>query len=50
MSGDGLGDEGRDRVVAAFGKEKHERLGRIKAEWDPDNVFHGKQNIEPPRR
>lgn len=44
-----IGDEGRDRIIAAFGRDKYDRLAKIKAEWDPDNVFHGNQNIKPAR-
>jgi FAD/FMN-containing dehydrogenase len=42
-----IGDEGEDRVRAAFGDEKYRRLAAIKGEWDPENVFRGNQNIKP---
>jgi FAD/FMN-containing dehydrogenase len=41
-----IGDEGADRVRAAFG-DAYDRLATIKASWDPDNVFRGNQNIVP---
>jgi FAD/FMN-containing dehydrogenase len=42
-----IGDEGEDRIRAAFGSEKYGRLAAIKGEWDPTNVFKGNQNIRP---
>jgi FAD/FMN-containing dehydrogenase len=41
-----LGDEGIDRVRAAFGAN-YDRLVAIKAKYDPTNVFRSTQNIEP---
>jgi FAD/FMN-containing dehydrogenase len=42
-----LGDEGEQRVRAAYSPATWERLTAIKAEWDPDNVFRLNQNIPP---
>jgi FAD/FMN-containing dehydrogenase len=42
-----LGDEGRDRVRAAYGEETYDRLVALKDRYDPDNFFHLNQNIEP---
>ena len=42
-----LGDEGGDRVRAAFGAERHARLAAVKARFDPRNVFRGNHTIEP---
>ncbi|MGH2993979.1 MAG: FAD-binding oxidoreductase [Solirubrobacterales bacterium] len=42
-----IGDEGEDRLVAGFGRENYERLARVKAEYDPDNLFRLNPNVEP---
>jgi FAD/FMN-containing dehydrogenase len=40
-------DETPERVVAAFGAERFERLARIKRRYDPDNAFRFNLNIPP---
>ncbi len=42
-----IGDEGGNRVVAAFGEENYRRLQQVKAEYDPTNSLRGNQNIVP---
>jgi len=39
-------EEGEDRVRASY-RGNYERLSRIKATYDPDNVFHVNQTIRP---
>jgi FAD/FMN-containing dehydrogenase len=38
--------EGEDRVRAIYGSN-YDRLAKVKAEYDPDNLFHVNQNIKP---
>jgi FAD/FMN-containing dehydrogenase len=42
-----LGDEGLQRVEAAYGPEKFARLQALKDKWDPANLFRHNQNIPP---
>jgi FAD/FMN-containing dehydrogenase len=44
-----LADEGPDRVRAAYPGDTWERLRRVKAKYDPDNLFRLNQNIPPER-
>jgi FAD/FMN-containing dehydrogenase len=41
-----VGEEAPDRVRVMYAAN-NERLARIKAQYDPDNVFHVNQNIKP---
>ena len=41
-----LMNEGQDRVKAAY-RDNYDRLAQIKNRYDPDNIFHINQNIQP---
>jgi FAD/FMN-containing dehydrogenase len=42
-----LGDEGDDRVRAAYGDAAFDRLVAVKSAYDPTNLFRSNQNIRP---
>jgi len=38
---------GRTGLVEAYGEDKYAKLGRIKAQYDPGNLFRVNYNITP---
>jgi FAD/FMN-containing dehydrogenase len=42
-----LGEEGEDRIRAAYGTAKYDRLVALKNKYDPKNFFRLNQNIKP---
>ena len=40
-------DDDTSRIREAYGNAHLERLAEVKAEYDPDNVFHHNRNIPP---
>ncbi len=42
-----MGDEGEERVKAAYGAEKFSRLTSLKNKYDPTNMFRFNQNVKP---
>ncbi|MEQ1893225.1 MAG: FAD-binding oxidoreductase [Planctomycetota bacterium] len=40
------GDEGRDRIEAAYGAVNLTRLAALKRTFDPDNLFHHTKNVQ----
>jgi hypothetical protein len=42
-----VGDEGSEGVHAAYPAATYERLARVKATYDPDNLFRLNQNVPP---
>ena len=42
-----LMEEGQERIRAAYGDEKYDRLKAVKRKYDPDNVLRLNQNVPP---
>jgi hypothetical protein len=42
-----LGTEGDERIKAAYGPDKYDRLVTVKTKYDPTNFFRLNQNIKP---
>jgi FAD/FMN-containing dehydrogenase len=42
-----LGDEGEERVRAAYPGATWDRLASVKRRYDPDNIFRRNQNVAP---
>jgi len=40
-------DDDTSRVREAYGDDTYQRLAKIKAKYDPENVFHNNKNIQP---
>src|SRR5919204_4468369 len=40
-------EEGEERIRAAYGSDKYDRLKALKRKWDQDNFFRLNQNISP---
>jgi FAD/FMN-containing dehydrogenase len=42
-----VGDEGEERIVSGYGRDNYDRLAALKAEYDPEEVFHLHHPIRP---
>jgi FAD/FMN-containing dehydrogenase len=42
-----IGDEGTARVRSGYAPGAYDRLARVKADWDPDDLFHAGGHVPP---
>jgi hypothetical protein len=42
-----MGGEGSERVRAAYGDTKYQRLAALKTKFDPEDILRVNQNITP---
>jgi FAD/FMN-containing dehydrogenase len=42
-----VGNVSEENLWASFGRDNYVKLGKLKAQYDPNNLFHRNYNIKP---